>query len=430
LNEHTTETLMNFRKPHTLIALAGIALASGLGWWMMSKPSGVVAPQGNGQGAAPAAAARAVGVEVAKAQTMKLQDDALAVGSLKSNQGVMLRPEVAGKVALISFKDGAHVPKGQVLIQLDDALQQAELKQARAQVAVAAANHKRNQELVAKNFISQRGLDESAAALQVAEAQQSLAQARVDRMKIVAPFAGTVGIRNVNVGDYVKDGADLMSIEDLSTMQVDFRLPERYLNSLKVGQGVEATLDALPGRLIQGRITALDPLLDANGRSVAVRASLPNQSGVALTPTAKQYDGVNRPLRPGMFARIKVVFGSKDNAVVVPEEALVPVAGRQFVIKAVVVESLSADKRKDLPADTKLVSQRVEVSLGIRRPGLVEITQGVAAADTVVVAGQQRLQRDGSPIRVMEVGQAPKSAQAASSAAAPASAASAAPAQR
>lgn len=407
---------MNLPKPHTLVAVLGIVVAAGLGYWYMARSVSGSAPVSATGAPGTAGTPRAVGVEVAKVESLKWQDDTQAVGSLKSNQGVMLRPEVAGKVASISFRDGAQVTKGQTLIQFDDALQQAELKQARAQVSVATANHQRNQELVAKNFISQRGLDESAAALQVAEAQLALAQARADRMKIVAPFAGTVGIRSVNAGDYVKDGADLVSIEDLSTMQVDFRLPERFQNSVKVGQSVEVSLDALPGRLFKGRVTALDPLLDANGRSVAVRASLPNTPGEARHLSAIALDASAHPLRPGMFARVTVVFGVKDNALVVPEEAIVPLAGRQYVIKVQPVQTLPEDKRQGLPEDVKLVSQRVEVKLGIRRPGKVEVLQGVDAGDSVVVAGQQRLQKDGSPIRVVQVGQGAKPAHATTSA--------------
>jgi membrane fusion protein (multidrug efflux system) len=402
-------------KPQTWLAAVGLVAVASLGYWFMNKPSAT--PAGAPPAAAPQGAARPVGVEVAKVEVARLQDDAQAVGSLKSNQGVMLRPEVAGKVRTIHFKDGSRVSKGETLVQLDDALQQAELKQSRAQVSVVAANHKRNQELVARNFIAQRVLDESAAALQVAEAQLALAQARLDRMKIVAPFDGTVGIRNVNVGDYVKDGADLATMEDLSTMQVDFRLPERYQNSLKVGQVIVAEIDALPGRRFKGRVSAVDPLLDANGRSVAVRASLPNSAGEAANPSALVLDPRDKPLRPGMFARVTVVFGAKDGALVVPEEAIVPVAGRQYLIKTVPVASLPEDKRKGLPDDVKLVSQRVEVKLGIRRPGRVEILQGVAAGDTIVVAGQQRLQRDGAPVRVIDLSGAKPAAGAASAAA-------------
>jgi membrane fusion protein, multidrug efflux system len=410
-------------KSHTLWAVAGLGIAAAAGYWYMNKPA--AKPEGGAPVASGPTASgpmRAVGVEVAKVEALRMQSDAQAVGSLKSNQGVMLRPEVAGKVAAIFFKDGTKVRKGQTLIQLDDVLQRAEVKQASAQVSVTTANHKRNQELVSKNFIAQRVLDESAAALQVAEAQFALAQARMDRMKIIAPFDGTVGIRIVNLGDYVKDGVDLVTMEDLSTMQVDFRLPERFQNDIKVGQTFNAQIDALPGRVFKGRVSAVDPLLDANGRSVAIRGSLPNNAGVAASPSALELDAKAQPLRPGMFARVTVVFGIKENALVVPEEAIVPLGGRQFVIKAVPVDSLPADKRTGLPEDAKLVSRRAEVKLGIRRPGRVEIIQGVNAGETVVVAGQQRLQRDGLPIRVIELGAANKPAASASAAASSAAA--------
>jgi membrane fusion protein, multidrug efflux system len=408
-------------KPHTLIAAVGIAAAAALGYWYMGKPS---APPEGGAGAP---ATKGVGVEVAKVQAVKIQDEAQAVGTMRSRQGVMLRPEVAGKVASIGFTEGSRVRKGQVLIQLDDVLQQAESKQAQAQVSVAAANHKRNQELVAKGFIAQRVLDESSAALQVAEAQLALAKARLNRMKIVAPFDGTVGIRSINVGDFVKDGADLVSIEDLSTMQVDFRLPERYQNSLKIGQALNVELDAMPGRLFKGQVQAVDPLIDTNGRSIGVRASLPNNAGVALNPSAVALPANAQPLRPGMFARVTVVFGAKDQALVVPEEAIVPLGGRQFVIKVVAPSSVAGTATASLSPEVKLVSQRQEVKLGIRRPGRVEIVQGLSMEDTVVVAGQQRLQKDGTPVRVIDMSAAANTATAskpAASASVPASAAS------
>ncbi|MCB2044479.1 MAG: efflux RND transporter periplasmic adaptor subunit, partial [Rhodoferax sp.] len=204
---------MALRAIHSVVAVVGIAAASAGAWWYQSRPQGpteVAAPTGparsgaaapataaGGGGAGPAAP-RAAGVEVAKAERARLQDDAQSVGTLRSRQSVMLRPEVAGRVREIGFADGATVRKGQVLVQLDDTLQRAEIKQAQAQVSIAQANLKRNQELVAQSFVAQRVLDESNANLQVAEAQLALACARWSRMAILAPFDGTVGIRNVN----------------------------------------------------------------------------------------------------------------------------------------------------------------------------------------------------------------------------------------
>ena len=380
-----------------VLAGAGLALASGGAWWLQQPGKGSAAekpgaapassgPAGAAGGArpgGPGGAGGVPGVEVAKVKTMPLQDDAQAVGSLKSRQSVVLRPEVAGRVAELAFADGARVRKGQLLLRLDDTLQKAELSQAEAQLSIARANLKRNQELVAENFVAQRVLDESRASLQVAEAQVALAQARLGRMRIVAPFDGTVGIRTVNLGDYVKDGADLVNLEDTSTLYVDFRMPERYQGQLAVGQAVKVQIDALPGRDFTAKVQALDPLVDANGRSVLVRAAMVPAAGATL--------------RPGMFARVTTVFSVNDAALVVPEEAIVPQGNRQLVFK------LASEGEGEA---AKTVVRRTEVQLGARRGSQVQIVSGLSEGDTVVVAGQQRLQRDGMAVRVVDMNKA------------------------
>jgi multidrug efflux pump subunit AcrA (membrane-fusion protein) len=414
----------------------------------------------------------------------------------------MLRPEIAGRIKELGFTDGARVRKGQMLVQLDDALQRADLRQALAQVSIAKANLKRNEELVAQNFVAKRVLDESAASLQVAEAQLGLSCARLSRMVLLAPFDGTLGIRNINLGDFVKDGADLVNLEDTSSMYVDFRLPERFQGKLKLQQPVELLLDAVPGRKFKARIEALDPLLDANGRSVGVRAVLPNSMGEAATPpgaagggrpaaaaaaaaaasapkarparpaaarpnAAPESGTVSRaagpyealgcppdpitpsarpampaaaagraapaggpaPLRPGMFARVTAVFSVNEAALVVPEEAIVPQGGRQFVFKVVEPSALPpavAASAPPLAPDTKFVSQRQEVKLGARRAGKVEVTDGLSEGQTVVVAGQQRLQRDGTALRVVELGRPPQAGAPGAGASPPGATASAA----
>lgn len=424
---------MRSRLFYPLVAAVGIAVAGGAAWWYQSKPvapkeaggtsTNAAAPAPSG-GASAAVAPRPAGVEVAKVEKISLQDDAQSVGSLRSRQSVMLRPEVAGRVSMLNFADGARVRKGQLLVQLDDTLQRAELSQTKAQVSIAQANHKRNQELVAQNFVAQRVLDESAANLQVAQAQMALSEARLSRMAITAPFDATAGLRNVNVGDYVKDGADLVNLEDTSSMLVDFRVPERFQRKLKTGQTVVMALEAFPGRVFKAKIEALDPLLDANGRSAGVRAVLPNTGGepapVVGRPAAKPEaaggkpalagkpgaaPGVTGPLRPGMFARVTAVFGVNDSALVVPEEAIVPQGAKQFVIR--VVEPSAVPTAANLPADTQWVSLRQEVKLGVRRQGKVEITEGLTEGQSIVLAGQQRLQRDGTPLRIVEMGKPP-----------------------
>jgi membrane fusion protein (multidrug efflux system) len=323
------------------------------------------------------------------------------------------------------------VRKGQILVQFDDQLQRAELQQSQAQLAIAQASYKRTQELVAANFLAQQTLDTNLANLQVAQAQLSLSQARLDRMAVRAPFDGTAGIRLVNVGDYVKDGVDLVPLEDTHQMLVDYRLPERVGSKVKPGQTVELTLDALPGSSFLALVEAVDPLLDANGRSVGVRAVVTGAakpsgkealSGSKKSAATNDKSGATKApagqLRSGMFARVTTVFSINDAALVVPEEAIVPQGGKQYVIKAV-----SPDAGVQLPTDVQLVSLRQEVRLGVRRGGKVEILDGVALGDAVVVAGQQRLQKDGSPLRVVALDSPGVKQVAAALASAPASAA-------
>ena len=383
---------------YTAVAVVGIAAASGAAWWYQNRPADPAAAGGAGvavapgapaagaaaggaSGAAPvasgaASAPRPAGVEIAKVEVQRLVDETQAVGNLRSRQSVMVRPEVSGRVAQINFRDGERVQKGQLMVQLDDQLPRAQVAQAQAELSIARANHRRNQELVAQNFISQRSVEESGANLQVAEAKLSLARATADRLRIVAPFDGTVGLRNINVGDYLKDGADIVNLEDLDAILVDFRLPERFQTKVRRGQTAMVAIDALPGRKFPALVQAVDPLVDANGRSVGVRGCIDNRS---------------MQLRPGMFARVTAVFGEREKALVIPEEALVPQGPRQMVFKVVPGEG-----------DTK-VSQRVEVKVGLRIPGKVEILEGLEAGETIVVAGQQRLQRDGTPLRIVEM---------------------------
>ena len=374
---------MTHTKRWVWMAVIGLGLAAGAAWWLQrpAQAPAAGAPKPANAGGGPPA------VEVVRVSTARIQDDAQAVGSLRSRQSVTLKPEVAGRVVNIGFADGARVKRGQLLVQLDDVLPRAELSQAQAQLSIARANLQRNQDLVAQNFVAQRVLDESQASLQVAEAQVALAQARLQRMRIVAPFDGTVGLRRINLGEFVKDGADLVNLEDTSSLTVDFRLPERYQSRIAVGQTVQVQLDALPGKRFDARVQALDPLLDADGRSIAVRATLP--------ASAKD------ELRPGMFARVLTVFAVDEAALVVPEEAIVPQGGKQFVIRIETEGEGDAIKR---------LSRRTEVQLGVRRGAQVQVTSGLRAGDTVVVAGQQRLQKDGTAVRVVDMAGAAETA--------------------
>jgi membrane fusion protein, multidrug efflux system len=307
-------------------------------------------------------------VQVVVVRPVTVQEDLQAVGSLQSNESVILRPEVSGRIADIGFRDGQVVKKGQLLIGLDATLNEAEVAQYKAEYDLALSNLKRSEDLAEQKFISSSARETAASNAQVAEARLKLSQARLSKMRIVAPFDGIVGIRGVSLGDYVKDGTDLVNVEDVRILKVDFRLPERNLSQIRVGQAVEVIADALPNQKWQGQIEAINPRIDAAGRSLELRARLDNTGG---------------KLRPGMFVRVRVVIGERSNALLVPEEAIVPQGSEFFIFK--VVEG---------------AARRVPVSIGVRRNAQVEITEGLAPGDQVVTAGM-RLSRDGQPVRIL-----------------------------
>lgn len=377
------------RHTHTAVialAAAGLGILGTYAWFAYRVTPGPVPMPGAGAPAAKPGSPPggppggfAIAVEAVEVRPAPVQDSLTAVGTVRSNESVVLRPEIAGRIAAINFKDGAPVEKGAVLVALDASTQEAELAQAQANLALAQANFKRTEDLFRKAFVSERAKDESAANLRVLEAAAQLAEARLRKTQLRAPFTGIVGIRNVSVGDYVKEGADLINLEDLRTVKVDFRLPEAYLTRLRTGQAIDISTDALPGERFEGVVDAVDPQIDQTGRAVQVRARLAN-------PKAR--------LKPGMFARVRLAFGETREALAVPEEAVVPFGGDAYVFKV---------------ADGK--AQRVRIQTGSRRAGRVEIAEGLAAGDVVVTAGQLKL-RDGVPVKVVPPGGAPAQAQA------------------
>lgn len=354
------------------LAIAGLAGLGYIAYTANRLPAAApVAPAsapGKPGGGAPASFPTAV--EVARVKPSDFTDDVSAVGTLKSNESVVLRPEIAGRIAAIGFKDGTVVGKGTELVALDAAVQQAELQQARANLALARSSHQRNLELLGRKFLSQQAVDNSAATLKVQEAAVQLAEAKVAKASIRAPFRGVVGLRNVGVGDYVKDGQELINIEDVATLRVDFKLPETYIGRLNKGQTVEVTTDALAGERFRAVLDATDPLVDANGRAIAARARLDNAAG---------------KLRPGMFVRVRLLFGERKGVLMVPEQAIVP-GGQPAVFKVV-------DGKAAL----------VKVRLGVRRAAQVEVVEGLSEGDLVVTAGQLKL-REGVPVRAIGEG--------------------------
>jgi membrane fusion protein (multidrug efflux system) len=370
----------------TFVSLAGLVGVCALAYFLFGRGSSAeptstapkeVAKSAPQKGPAPGGGGP-FPVEVVDLKTTLVLEDLQAVGALRSNESVMMRPEVAGRIAAIGFRDGHPVKRGQMLIQLDASLNEAEVAQARAELDLATSNLKRTEDLARKNFVSGSAQETAASSVEVLAAKLKLAEARLAKMRIQAPFDGVVGIRNVSIGDYVKDGADLINIEDIGVLKVDFRLPERYLPQLRSGQAVEVSADAVPGRSYRGAVEAINPRIDANGRSLEVRARLSNADG---------------RLRPGLFARVRVIVGERANALLVPEEAIVPMGDDFFVFTVV---------------DGK--ASRIRVKLGVRRESQVELLEGVKPGDKVITAGM-RVQRDGQPVRIVERAIAPPKAE-------------------
>jgi membrane fusion protein, multidrug efflux system len=370
-----------------IVALA-LVLAAGGGYWLgnhkttpadgaSTGASGSVATKGEtGAGTQ----AQATPVETAAVESRRLPQAITAVGSLRSDESVTLRPEVAGRIATIQFQEGQRVAKGMTLVRLDAAINEAERQQARANHTLAKSKFDRAVDLAKSNFISGQARDEAESNYKVAEAALALVEARLAKMEIKAPFSGIIGLRSVSIGDYVKEGADLVNLESIDALKVDFRVPEVYMRQVQSGQPLEITLDAYPNKTFEGRVLAVNPLLDAAGRSLVIRAQVKNQDA---------------SLRPGMFARVRLITKDVAEALVVPEQALVPQGNEQFVFKVV---------------DNRVARTKVEV--GQRRDGKAEILAGVTVGEIIVTAGQQRL-RDGVTVVLRNAVPGPTSADAA-----------------
>lgn len=351
-----------------LLAVAAVAALawrySGGSWPALATEQ---ARPAQAQASGGASADRTVPVEAVEVSVTTLTSEIRVIGSLRSNESVVIRPEVSGRVAEILFEEGQRVAAGTPLLKLDAAIAAAEVDQAQAALALSQANHKRALELFERKAASAANRDQTLAALRADQANLELARARLDKLTLNAPFDGILGLRKVSLGDYVTDGQDIVNLEDIEPLKVDFRIPERYLGSLALGQPIKVGADAFPGRSFIGEVYAIDPLVDENGRAVVLRARLPNESGL---------------LRPGLFVSVALQVGERENALLIPEQALVPRGTAQLVYKVV---------------DGKAVM--TEVKTGARRNAMVEIVEGLARGDVVVTAGQIKL-RDGASVAV------------------------------
>jgi membrane fusion protein (multidrug efflux system) len=331
-------------------------------WWLLAAGlvlacSGAAAQDNSG----------AVPVEAAKVTAAPLSEQVTAIGTLLSNEAVTVSSEIPGRLKQINFQEGQPVEQGAPLFILDDSVYRAQLADAEAKLKLAEQTHKRTSQLFTNKYATAQSADESASNLAVSTAAVELARVQLEKARIVAPFSGIVGLRHVSVGEYIAAGQALVNLEAIDPVKADFRVPEKFLPAIRVGQTIRIRVDAFPDEAFEGKVYAIDPRLDVAGRSLVVRAMVPNQ---------------DERLRPGLFARISVLLQLKQDALSVPEQAIVPQGDSQFVFKIV---------------DGKV--QLTKVVTGTRREGRVEIVEGLSAGDQVVTAGQLKI-RDGSVVSI------------------------------
>lgn len=332
---------------------------------------------------------QAAPVEGAVARMDTLSVTVEAVGSLEARSRVEVKPEIAGRVSQILFEEGDSVRAGQVLVRLNRDRLEAELQAARASVSRARAEAenlerqlRRNDSLLARGAISQQAYDDletshasAQAGLEEAEANLALARENLEDATIRAPFDGRVGVRSFDLGDYLAVGTSMFTVVDDDPLEIRFSVPERYLGQLELGSEIDVRVQSAPDRTVEGRLEFISPYVSAASRSVELRALIPNADAV---------------LRPGQFATVVLELEERP-AVLVPEAALLP---RDEGATVFLVRGGEAVPR--------------QVSMGLRRQGVVEILSGVSEGDTVVVAGQQRLE-EGTAVAVTMTGSEPSS---------------------
>jgi membrane fusion protein (multidrug efflux system) len=308
----------------------------------------------------------------AEVKQMQWRPALRSVGSLVATNGISVSTEVDGIVSDILFRSGKTVKEGEVLIKLDDRVDQAALEALRADRRLAEVQFNRSKDLYKKRVTSKSQYDEAKAKLEATTARVAEQEAVIDRKTIRAPFDGLLGIRQVDLGQYLNAGGSIVSLQAIDPIHVDYTLPERYLKQIAVGQDVEVRLDALPGKVYQGKITALDSGISRGTRTLKIRATLDNEDG---------------EMRPGMFAEVRTLNPEAKQVLVVPRTAISYQTYGDFVY---VIEQ----KGEGPPT----VARR-PVTTGEVRNGLVAIESGLEAGEKVVRAGLVKL-RPGMPVKI------------------------------
>ncbi len=243
-----------------IVIVLAAALAGGWSYWTYVMVPQQLQAQGPGRAGPPAGFA--MPVEAAPVKIATAQRQIQAIGTLRSNESIVVRPEVPGRITAFDFQEGQRVTRGQILVKLDASVERAELAQAEAQASLSRTNYARATELERRGAGTQRALDEAQMQIRTAQASVELRKARLEKFQLVAPFDGVVGLRKVSIGDFASAGQEIVNLEQIDLLKVDFRVPELFLPVVRPGQRVEIAVDAQPGRSFSGEVYALDPAIE------------------------------------------------------------------------------------------------------------------------------------------------------------------------
>jgi len=298
-------------------------------------------------------------VEVAQVKVDTVTEEVSTIGTLKPDESVVIKSEVAGRIQTIEFIEGQKVEAGAPLILLDASEYKALLEQNNATLVLNKQSYDRIKDLFNKQLTSRQTLDEAKSKLDESKAKLAVDKVRLDKMTIKAPFSGILGLREVSQGAYIIPDQPLVRLDKLDTIKLDFKVPEIYLSKINRGQTVTVILDSFPAKEFTGKVYAMDLAVEEESRTLLLRAKLPNP---------------NLELQGGLFARVKLVLSQREKALLIPEQAIVPQGGDSFVFK--------------IQEDKAILTK---IKLGQRRTGDVEVIEGLNANDFVITAGQMKL---------------------------------------
>lgn len=348
-----------------IVVALGAGLAAG-GWYYWQARA-----DGRPAAAAPQRGPQTIPVETVRAERGTVEERIESIGTARANEAIVLTAKITGHVSAIGFKEGQRVQTGDLLIEFDARQQRADVEETRATVEEIRRRLDRARMLRQTGNVPEARIDELSGLFLAAQARQRSVEAKLGDLKINAPFAGRVGLRQVSVGNLVQPGTAITTLDDVGKIKLEFAVPEVLLGRVRLGLSVNARSAAYPDRVFTGAIRAIDTRVDSVTRSIRINA---------------EFDNADETLRPGMFLTVELVVERRDNAVLVPEEAVVPEGTRQYLM-------VVRDGR----------AKRVEIVLGERLPGKVEVLRGLEIGDEVVLRGIQKA-RDGAPVKATPVG--------------------------